>query len=952
MKEYAVHDQLFIATWKCKHCSRIIKEELPLNDTDYTVNRDIFCVHILNGNEQLSSLDFIKLTGVQKYDNDLVIHAYRLQYYSDSFKKISKDSKNLYRLLQSSFNREKGDLSKKDISTIEKKLGEYTRLLKRHRLRICLCSGLVSLAVFISAGIIMYREVSRTTEVFDPSLGISVVMYQDSFDYLSRKNISLSAEIIHEHSPEYAIVSSFLRNESERFTIYDLYLLQNGNIANPTAPVKVSLPLPETYRSVNVCVYHVEKSGEMNMIPSQISPDKKTISFETDHFSLFALVEVPYTVVFSHNGMSDHLTEKVLWGNYVNRPADPSLPGYTFDGWYYDGQLWDFDRQAVSKDIRLTAHWIPNTYTVRLESELGTLLTQELTVEYCEYLVLEQPVAEGYTFLGWYKDDMKFEEGAWEFTEDLTLRARWEKNPYTFTVYTQGSEEQPQTETLLYGDTIALPSLDSFEKKGYSFGGWFFDPETTIPFTAQTMPSEDITAYAKWIPNEYTLTVDPADGVTPPVQITVTYDQSFTLPIFTRDGYEFDGIDWQDAEPIGDVWSIDRDVTVLAKWVKYTVYTGVSSTPSSISDPYVIIDWTGYSSSNTKGKALRFEKSVKKIHIKGSKNVEFYSTSIAFTGYSNNALVELKLDDFKFSGFTEEGKTGLHAITHNNDLKTFSLTVTVVGECTVRTTGIGQTAILLAGDLTVKGDGTLSVTGGNGDFSSEGAEHGGDGIRANNMYAEGNVTIAVFGGNGDSAYDIKAFDGANGGNGIVLSGNLKTLFDENGNLNVYGGHGGAAYDRKPWENSGNGSNGEDGRTGGNGGVAIVAKNMILKGGSHIFHGGNGGEGGDASECNNIFFNKKKGGKGGDGGDGGAGIQAPLCQATATTIVSIGGTGGNSGMAGGIHQGDGVSGGKVGDRGIPGVGGAISTGTIACAPDAQNKSERGKDGEVNLNYNQD
>ena len=59
---------------------------------------------------------------------------------------------------------------------------------------------------------------------------------------------------------------------------------------------------------------------------------------------------------------------------------------------------------------------------------------------------------------------------------------------------------------------------------GYEFGGWYSDPSGTRPydFSGKTMPAQNITVYAKWVPITLTLTIEDVEGVT---SGTVNYNQ-------------------------------------------------------------------------------------------------------------------------------------------------------------------------------------------------------------------------------------------------------------------------------------------------------------------------------------------------------------------------------------------------------------------------------------------
>ena len=50
---------------------------------------------------------------------------------------------------------------------------------------------------------------------------------------------------------------------------------------------------------------------------------------------------------------------------------------------------------------------------------------------------------------------------------------------------------------------------------GYTFGGWYSNPSEATPynFSGKTMPAQNITVYAKWVPITLTLTIQDVDGV-------------------------------------------------------------------------------------------------------------------------------------------------------------------------------------------------------------------------------------------------------------------------------------------------------------------------------------------------------------------------------------------------------------------------------------------------------
>ena len=51
----------------------------------------------------------------------------------------------------------------------------------------------------------------------------------------------------------------------------------------------------------------------------------------------------------------------------IEKPADPQKEGYKFAGWYYNGELWDFDEDIPNSNITLEAKWISNNASITIK---------------------------------------------------------------------------------------------------------------------------------------------------------------------------------------------------------------------------------------------------------------------------------------------------------------------------------------------------------------------------------------------------------------------------------------------------------------------------------------------------------------------------------------------------------------------------------------------------------
>ncbi len=63
-----------------------------------------------------------------------------------------------------------------------------------------------------------------------------------------------------------------------------------------------------------------------------------------------------FDVVFDSKGGTSVAAEKVVNGQTVSEPQTPVLNGYIFDGWYLNGEEFDFNTK-ITEDITLTGKW-------------------------------------------------------------------------------------------------------------------------------------------------------------------------------------------------------------------------------------------------------------------------------------------------------------------------------------------------------------------------------------------------------------------------------------------------------------------------------------------------------------------------------------------------------------------------------------------------------------------
>lgn len=222
-----------------------------------------------------------------------------------------------------------------------------------------------------------------------------------------------------------------------------------------------------------------------------------------------------YHVTFNMNGYGSAVTaQTIAHGGTVTEPAEPTVEGMIFGGWFKETECinaWDFAADTITADTTLYAKWTVKTYTVSFDmgGHGETVTSQTITHG---GIVTEPvlPTAEGFTFEGWFTDPDFTDQ--WDFvkntvTSNIILYAKWtavavepepEPASYTVTFDLNGHGDPIDPQTVTEGGFATKPADPTAE--GFTFGEWYIDAECTIPwiFDHDTV-TENITLYAKWI---------------------------------------------------------------------------------------------------------------------------------------------------------------------------------------------------------------------------------------------------------------------------------------------------------------------------------------------------------------------------------------------------------------------------------------------------------------------
>lgn len=291
-----------------------------------------------------------------------------------------------------------------------------------------------------------------------------------------------------------------------------------------------------------------------------------------------------YTLTYDLNGNDASWTDSAenkfhtdRYGAAVTAPSanDLSRAGYAFGGWYTDKSCSSENEFTAAtmpaENITLYAKWNAGqvNYTVNyyLQNVDGTTYpdTPSETVTGSDetgQTVDVQKSYEGFT----PKSDTPSSITLQADSAQNVVNLYYTRNRYilSFSLGDGVSLDEGSAPTggdTYYGAEISV-GMSNAKRTGYTFAGWYEDVEYTTPWSGMTMPARDLTLYAKWDTMTYFLRFDwdgnvplrdwlldnggklltaeydeanyeyinANDHGIPYIDVTVEYDQVFTLP--------------------------------------------------------------------------------------------------------------------------------------------------------------------------------------------------------------------------------------------------------------------------------------------------------------------------------------------------------------------------------------------------------------------------------------
>ena len=348
---------------------------------------------------------------------------------------------------------------------------------------------------------------------------------------------------------------------------------------------------------------------------------------ENSSATLYAQWEInTYAVTYNGNGNTGGSTAsqtKTYGTNLTLRSNGFTKTGYTFSKWNTkaDGSGTNYNAGATystNAALTLYAIWTINTYTVSYDANGGSGAPSSQTKTYGTTLTLSSTIpTRSNSSAGSYTVTLNANGGSVNPSSQSAART----NSYTFskwntkadgsgTNYSAGGNYTTNAATTLYAQwtsstATASVTLPTPTRSGYTFNKWNTKQDgsgTNYNAGASYTPSGNVTLYAQWTINTYTVSYN-GNGNTggSTASQTKTYGVTLTLRSngFTRTGYTF--LNWNTAANgsgttynAGASYTANSSVTLYAQWKKNNipVYVNVGGNVYQVEKAYVNVGGT------------------------------------------------------------------------------------------------------------------------------------------------------------------------------------------------------------------------------------------------------------------------------------------------------------------------------------------------------------------------
>ncbi len=302
-------------------------------------------------------------------------------------------------------------------------------------------------------------------------------------------------------------------------------------------------------------------------------------------------------------------------GQTLTLPAEPTKPGYTFLGWFGEGDEPVTDDTPVPLDgATYHAEFTVNTYNLTYyrgaeadASELKCILmlpdgsfveffnndTTDMPtyvlpdVTFGDTVVLAEPMLPGYVFKGWVDGSGYLHPAGAQYTmpaHDVLLTAVWEVDQALSCMVRFVSDGQLYSAYLAFdGQTAEIPAIDPTASGkvflGWQYGDNLYSNNGVKDFTVEANEAREMTFEAVWASDSYSVTYR-SEGMDDETVSDLRYGELHVLhDAPERAGYLFGG--WEELET-GAVYNARQAVSITCDMLLRAIWTEVPAGKAAV----------------------------------------------------------------------------------------------------------------------------------------------------------------------------------------------------------------------------------------------------------------------------------------------------------------------------------------------------------------------------------
>lgn len=267
-------------------------------------------------------------------------------------------------------------------------------------------------------------------------------------------------------------------------------------------------------------------------------------------------IENYYSVIFDYGDKIEEF--EVAEFTTIEEPIAPISESHIFLYWSYNDKEFDFNT-LITLDITLIAVWEIKTYTIKFDSNGGTIL-EDVIVEHNSLLSVNVVTKPNSTFNYWEFNNQEFDFNT-PITQNMTLVAIWEQEEYTIIFSSIGTSVDKQI--IKHNEYIIKPTDPTCLNRDFSY--WSYNNEE---FNFETPVVKDMVLIAVFTDIYYVVTFDTNGGSDVDSQIIMETNIVANPVKPVKEGYEF--LYWSLNDTQFIFGTISQDITLTAVWLEIT----------------------------------------------------------------------------------------------------------------------------------------------------------------------------------------------------------------------------------------------------------------------------------------------------------------------------------------------------------------------------------------------